>query len=95
MGVKKLRPTHRPLFVQPTVLRDDAPVEGESFPSGHAAIAFTAVGLLAPRLSTRVTAASCAPRRRNRVDTSLTRSTHPIGSTRWRERRWAWESLAD
>ena len=60
VGIKKLRPTPRPLFVQPTVLRDDAPVEGESFPSGHAAIAFTAVGLLAPHLSTRVTAAACA-----------------------------------
>lgn len=60
VGVKKLRPTPRPVFVQPTVLRDDAPVEGESFPSGHAAIAFTAVGLLAPHLSTRVTAGACA-----------------------------------
>ena len=60
VGIKKLRPTPRPLYVQPTVLRDDAPVEGESFPSGHAAIAFTAVGLLAPHLSTRVTAVACA-----------------------------------
>lgn len=50
VGIKKVRPTVRPLYVQPTALRDDAPVEGESFPSGHAAIAFTAVGLLTPHL---------------------------------------------
>lgn len=48
VGLKELRPTPRPLFVEPTVLRDDAPVEGESFPSGHAAIAWTAVTLVAP-----------------------------------------------
>ncbi len=48
VGIKKTRPTPRPLYVEPTVLRDDAPVEGESFPSGHAAIAFTAAGLAAP-----------------------------------------------
>jgi membrane-associated phospholipid phosphatase len=53
VGIKKLRPTPRPLHVEPTALRDDAPVEGESFPSGHAAIAFTAAGLVAPHLSTR------------------------------------------
>lgn len=53
VGIKKLRPTPRPLYVQPTVLRDDAAVEGESFPSGHAAIAFTAVGLVAPLLPFR------------------------------------------
>src|SRR5829696_245753 len=50
VGLKKLRPTPRPLYVQPTVLRDDAPVEGESFPSGHAAIAWTALALAAPYL---------------------------------------------
>lgn len=48
VGLKKLRPTPRPLYVEPTVLRDDAPVEGESFPSGHAAIAWAAVTLVAP-----------------------------------------------
>ena len=48
VGLKKLRPTQRPLYVEPTVLRDDAPVEGGSFPSGHAAIAWTAVTLVAP-----------------------------------------------
>jgi membrane-associated phospholipid phosphatase len=50
VGTKKARPTPRPLYVRPTVLRDDAPVEGESFPSGHAAIAFAAAGLVAPHL---------------------------------------------
>jgi membrane-associated phospholipid phosphatase len=50
VGIKKARPTLRPLHVEPTVLRDDAPVEGESFPSGHAAIAATAVCLLAPHV---------------------------------------------
>jgi membrane-associated phospholipid phosphatase len=48
VGLKKARPVPRPLYVEPTVLRDDAPVEGESFPSGHAAIAFAAAGLVAP-----------------------------------------------
>jgi undecaprenyl-diphosphatase len=48
VGLKKVRPVPRPLYVEPTVLRDDAPVEGESFPSGHAAIAFAAAGLAAP-----------------------------------------------
>jgi membrane-associated phospholipid phosphatase len=50
VGIKKARPVPRPLYVQPTVLRDDAPVEGESFPSGHAAIAVTAAWLVAPYL---------------------------------------------
>lgn len=50
VGIKKARPTPRPLYVEPTVLRDDAPVEGESFPSGHAAIAATAACLLAPHV---------------------------------------------
>lgn len=53
VGIKKARPTPRPLYVEPTTLRDDAPVEGESFPSGHAAIAFAAVGLVAPHLPRR------------------------------------------
>lgn len=50
VGIKKARPTPRPLYVEPTVLRDDAPVEGESFPSGHAAIAAAAACLLAPHV---------------------------------------------
>jgi undecaprenyl-diphosphatase len=80
VGIKKMRPTPRPLYVRPTVLRDDAPVEGESFPSGHAAIAFTAVGLIAPYLSTRGTAVACALA----AGTALTRVSqgahHPIDS---------------
>lgn len=50
VGIKKARPTPRPLYVEPTVLRDDAPVEGESFPSGHAAIAFATATLVAPHV---------------------------------------------
>ncbi len=50
VAIKKARPVPRPLYVQPTVLRDDAPVEGESYPSGHAAIAFAAATLAAPHL---------------------------------------------
>lgn len=50
VGIKKLRPVPRPLYVEPTVLRDDAPVEGESYPSGHAAIATTAAVLIAPHV---------------------------------------------
>lgn len=50
VALKKLHPTPRPLYVEPTVLRDDAPVKGESFPSGHAAIAWTAVALSSPHL---------------------------------------------
>ena len=50
VGIKKARPVPRPLYVEPTVLRDDAPIEGESFPSGHAAIAFAAATLVAPHL---------------------------------------------
>jgi membrane-associated phospholipid phosphatase len=48
VGIKNVRPVPRPVYVEPTVLRDDAPVEGESFPSGHAAIAATAACLVAP-----------------------------------------------
>jgi membrane-associated phospholipid phosphatase len=54
VGIKKARPLPRPLYVEPTVLRDDAPVEGESFPSGHAAIAFAAAVLALPDVPHRV-----------------------------------------
>ena len=50
VATKKLRPRPRPLYVQPTVLRDDAPVEGGSIPSGHAAIAACGTVLLLPLL---------------------------------------------
>lgn len=80
VGIKKMRPTPRPLFVQPTVLRDDAPVEGESFPSGHAAIAFTTVGLIAPHLPSRAAGLACAAA----TGTALIRVSqgahHPIDS---------------
>lgn len=39
VGTKKVIQRPRPLFGAPTVLRDDAPVDGPSMPSGHAAIA--------------------------------------------------------
>lgn len=48
VATKKLRPRPRPLYVQPTTLRDDAPVEGGSMPSGHAALAACGSLLLAP-----------------------------------------------
>ena len=54
VGIKKARPVPRPLHVRPTVLRDDAPVEGESYPSGHAAIAATAAVLAAPYVPSAV-----------------------------------------
>jgi undecaprenyl-diphosphatase len=53
---KKLRPRPRPLYVQPTALRDDAPVDGGSMPSGHAAIAACATAVLAPLVPRPVTA---------------------------------------
>lgn len=45
---KRLLDRPRPLMVTPTALRDDAPVEGPSQPSGHAAIAAAATYLLVP-----------------------------------------------
>jgi undecaprenyl-diphosphatase len=43
--VRRRRPANSP---RPTRLRDDAPADGPSYPSGHAAIAFAATALLAP-----------------------------------------------
>jgi membrane-associated phospholipid phosphatase len=48
VATKKLLRRPRPLYTTPTELRDDAPVEGPSFPSGHTAIATCATLLLAP-----------------------------------------------
>ena len=45
---KKRRARPRPLYVQPTALRDDAPIEGGSMPSGHAALAAAGAVVLAP-----------------------------------------------
>jgi undecaprenyl-diphosphatase len=48
VATKKLSRRPRPARVQPGVrLRDDAPTEGPSYPSGHAAIAGCAVALVA------------------------------------------------
>lgn len=46
----------RPVYVQPTALRDDAPVEGASMPSGHAAIAACGAVLLVPLVPAPVAA---------------------------------------
>ncbi len=57
VGVKKLLHRDRPSQADPRAdLEDDAPVEGSSYPSGHAAIAFTAVLLTAPYLPRPVNA---------------------------------------
>lgn len=39
VGTNKIVHRPRPIYGAPTVLRDDAPVDGPSMPSGHAAIA--------------------------------------------------------
>jgi membrane-associated phospholipid phosphatase len=49
----------RPGRVLPTDLHDDAPTDGASYPSGHAAIASCAVVLVAPYLPTVVLAPLC------------------------------------
>jgi membrane-associated phospholipid phosphatase len=52
VGVKKLLARPRPAQVdQGSVQHDDAPVDGPSYPSGHAAIAFAAVTLAVPYIS--------------------------------------------
>lgn len=59
VATKKLLRRPRPLYETPTVLRDDAPVEGPSYPSGHAAIAAAGAYLLcraAPRATAPVAA---------------------------------------
>ncbi|WP_081591909.1 phosphatase PAP2 family protein [Aeromicrobium massiliense] len=48
VATKKAWDRPRPLMVTPTALRDDAPVEGPSQPSGHTAIAAAATYLVAP-----------------------------------------------
>lgn len=51
VGVKKLLPRLRPAKVDPHIeLRDDAPTEGPSYPSGPAAITFTVLTLAWPYL---------------------------------------------
>lgn len=48
VSVKETLRRPRPLYRVPTELRNDAPVEGGSFPSGHTAIAFAFTSLLRP-----------------------------------------------
>jgi undecaprenyl-diphosphatase len=56
VAVKKVTFRKRPALVAPTRLRDDAPVFGSSYPSGHTAIGACAVTLLAPHVGLRWTA---------------------------------------
>ena len=51
VGLKKVVDRERPAQADPdAVLHDDAPEDGPSYPSGHAAIAFTVVFLVSPYL---------------------------------------------
>jgi membrane-associated phospholipid phosphatase len=51
VGVKKVTDRRRPAKDVPDArLRDDAPTDGPSYPSGHAGIAYAAVTLAAPYL---------------------------------------------
>lgn len=57
VGTKKLLNRKRPAQADPdAVLHDDAPAEGPSYPSGHAAIASTSVFLLVPYIPAPVLA---------------------------------------
>lgn len=56
VATKKLTDRPRPVHNQPTALRDDAPVEGGSFPSGHVGLAVAATLQLAPHVPRPVTA---------------------------------------
>ena len=53
MLVRRRRPAQSP---RPARLRDDAPADGPSYPSGHAAIAFAATTLLAPYVNLPIVA---------------------------------------
>lgn len=50
VATKKLVRRPRPVHCLPTELRDDAPLDGPSFPSGHAALSTCAALLLSPLL---------------------------------------------
>ncbi|MDQ6688099.1 MAG: phosphatase PAP2 family protein [Actinomycetota bacterium] len=57
VATKELSKRPRPAQVMPALrLRDDAPTEGSSYPSGHAAISACAVALAAPHLPGPVSA---------------------------------------
>lgn len=62
VATKKVVDRPRPAQVLTPQLRDDAPTDGPSYPSGHAAIAACSVWLLAPLLPAPATAvlAACA-----------------------------------
>lgn len=60
VGTKKLVDRPRPAQVLTPRLRDDAPTDGPSYPSGHAAIAACSVWLLAVLLPVPATAALAA-----------------------------------
>jgi undecaprenyl-diphosphatase len=61
VGLKKVHVRPRPVKTdQRATLHDDAPTEGPSYPSGHAAIAFTGTCLAAPFVPVPVTAATAA-----------------------------------
>jgi membrane-associated phospholipid phosphatase len=57
VGVKKVVNRRRPAQVMDPNLHDDAPTDGPSYPSGHAAIATCGAVLAAPYLPATVTAA--------------------------------------
>ncbi|HET6561603.1 MAG TPA: phosphatase PAP2 family protein [Marmoricola sp.] len=61
VGLQKIFDRKRPAQTDPDVrLRDDAPTDGPSYPSGHAAIATAAVLSLAPYVPRPVVAAGAA-----------------------------------
>jgi undecaprenyl-diphosphatase len=60
VGVKKFVNRRRPAQVLETELHDDAPCDGPSYPSGHAAIATCEVVLAAPYLPVAATTALVA-----------------------------------
>jgi membrane-associated phospholipid phosphatase len=57
---KRWRKRPRPVYVQATALRDDAPVEGGSMPSGHSAIAACGTVLMASTLPAPIAVAAAA-----------------------------------
>ena len=84
VGTKKLVKRPRPIWTQPTALRDDAPVEGPSYPSGHAAIAVCATLLLAPHLprpAARVLLAATAVSTLTRVHQGAHQPVDALGGT--------------
>ena len=75
VGVKKVVNRRRPAQVLEPNLHDDAPTDGPSYPSGHAAIATCGVVLAAPYLPVAVTAGWLGPSRRRRTPESTREPT--------------------